>query len=126
MENSTSQQPLHYNILISINNLTLLTLAKSATTEFLFTHDRYYLVLNNGAFLSNISIASLKYILSEIILCCPSTYSGPGSSVSIATGYRLDNPGIESRWGRDFPHLSRPALGPTQPPVQWVPGLSRG
>ena len=28
--------------------------------------------------------------------------------------------------GRDFPHLSRPALGLTQPPVQWVPGLSRG
>jgi hypothetical protein len=28
--------------------------------------------------------------------------------------------------GRDFPHLSRPAPGSTQPPVQWVPGLSRG
>jgi hypothetical protein len=51
---------------------------------------------------------------------------GPGSSVSIATGYRLDSPGIKSRWGWDFPHLSRLALGPTQPPVQWVPYLSRG
>ena len=51
---------------------------------------------------------------------------GPGSSVGIATGFGLDGPRIESRWGRDFPHLSRPALGPTQPPVQWVPGLSRG
>jgi hypothetical protein len=45
---------------------------------------------------------------------------------AIATDYGLDGPGIESRWGRDFPHLSRPALGHTQPPVQWVPVLSRG
>jgi hypothetical protein len=41
----------------------------------------------------------------------------PGSVVGIATGYGLYGPGIESRWRRDFPHLSRPDLGPTQPPV---------
>ena len=51
---------------------------------------------------------------------------GRDSSVGIATRYGLDGPGIESRWGRDFPHPSRPALRITQSPVQWVPGLSRG
>jgi hypothetical protein len=29
-------------------------------------------------------------------------YSGPGSSVGIATAYGLDGPGIESRWGEIF------------------------
>jgi hypothetical protein len=52
--------------------------------------------------------------------------SGPGSVVGIATAYELDGPGIESRWGLYFPYLSRLALRPTQPPVQRVPGLSRG
>ena len=51
---------------------------------------------------------------------------GPGNVVGIATGYGLDGPGIEFRWRRDFSNLSRPALGPTQHPVQWVPSLYRG
>jgi hypothetical protein len=49
-----------------------------------------------------------------------------GSSVGIAIRYGLDGLGIESRCGRDFPHPSRTALRPTQRPIQWVPGLSRG
>jgi hypothetical protein len=44
--------------------------------------------------------------------------------IGIAAGYGLEGTGIECRLGRDFSHLSRSALGPTQPPVQWVPGLS--
>jgi hypothetical protein len=48
------------------------------------------------------------------------------SVVGTATRYGLEGPGIESRWGRDFPHLSRPAPAPTQRPVRRVPGLSLG
>jgi len=30
------------------------------------------------------------------------TFGGPGSSVSIMTGYGLDGPGIEFWWGWEF------------------------
>jgi hypothetical protein len=43
---------------------------------------------------------------------------GRDSPVDIATSYQLNGSGIESRWGRDFPHPSRPTLGPTQPPIE--------
>jgi hypothetical protein len=62
----------------------------------------------------------LLILMEHAILC------GPGSVVGIATAYGLDGPRIESWWGRGFPHMSRPALNPTQSPVKWVPGLSRG
>ena len=73
--------------------------------------------------------AHFNYLKSKLILKFVNIYirsSGPGSSVGIASGYGLDGPGIESRWGRDFPDLSRLSLGLTQSPVQWVPCLSRG
>jgi len=53
-------------------------------------------------------------------------WMGRDRAVGINTGYGLDGPRIESRWGRDFPHPSGPALGPTQPPIQWELGLSWG
>jgi hypothetical protein len=45
---------------------------------------------------------------------------GRDSSVGIAMRYELYGPEIESQWGRDFSHPSRPALGSTQRPIEWV------
>ena len=51
--------------------------------------------------------------------------NGSGSSVGIATDYGLEGAGSNPS-GDEIFRPSRPALGPTQTPVKWVTGLSRG
>jgi hypothetical protein len=44
--------------------------------------------------------------------------------VDITTGYGAGRPGFDSRQGQEiilYSTASRPALGTTQPPVEWVP-----
>ena len=50
---------------------------------------------------------------------CSSDKGGPGSSVGIATNYGLGGPGIESRWGRDFPPVQ---TGPGAHPASYTVG----
>jgi hypothetical protein len=64
------------------------------------------------------------WIINHVIIY--SNFMGQDSAVGMATHKGLDGPGIKSQRGQDFLHPSRPALVPTQPPTQWVSGLSRG
>jgi hypothetical protein len=61
---------------------------------------------------------------SVIILFCHLCSGSWDSAVGIATGYRLDDGSeLEAKWNYFVLFTSsRPILGPTQSPIQWVLG----
>ena len=72
------------------------------------------------------SIKTHTYIYMCVCVCvCVYNHCEPGSSVGRVTDYGLDGPGSNSD-GDEVLRPPRSALAPTQPPVKWVPGLSRG
>ena len=88
-------------------------------TQGLVNQLQNVLFINNPYTRTPLPCLSIFYL--SLILC----ECGPGSSVGIETDYGLDGPGSNPGEDEIF-RPSRPAQGPTQPPVKWVPGLSRG
>jgi hypothetical protein len=60
----------------------------------------------------------------KFISCSRGSVQSRDSSVGVATGYGLDGRSSSPNGGMIFVlSMSRPVLGPTQPPIQWVPGV---
>jgi len=69
-------------------------------------------------------VAFVGYFVHTAFILSINSVVGPGSSAGITTDYGLEGPGSNPGWDEIFRPF-RPALGPTQPPVKWVPGLSQ-
>ena len=89
-----------------------------------------FVTLVPGGWLGGCCACHVAYCSAAIpflLLCLTTQYNNIKrwvSSVGIATRYGLNGLGSNPGGGRDFPRPSRPALEPTQPPIQ-LPGQSR-
>ena len=82
-------------------------LRKSATNEkFRRRSEHFFYQVSYSS--HRIKVLTVKFYSQSQIL-----QVGRDSSVGTANRYGLDCPGVESRWGWDFPHPSVPGLGPT-------------
>jgi hypothetical protein len=92
----------------------------------------YSLIANFGNNKKNpsISLHVVEHTLNRVslyIVLPTILWAGIAQSVQrLATGWKVRGSNPRGEGGRDFPHPSRPALESTQPPIQWVPGLSGG
>jgi hypothetical protein len=76
--------------------------------------------------MSNVEINSKKLLMVKALnlVTSPLGVSRVAQTVWLRSGRSGDRGSTPNRGERIFPltSVSRPALGPTQPPVQWVPG----
>ena len=68
----------------------------------------------HGNLLQTLNLIAIDY---HVNTTCINVAGGPGISVGIATDYGLDGPG-SNPGGDEIFRPSKPALGPTQPPVK--------
>jgi hypothetical protein len=70
------------------------------------------------------TIVDCKFVLHSSDTCCLQHRMEPGWLSRYSDWLGLDIPGPESRRVTDtFSRMSRPAVGHTQPPVQWAPNV---
>ena len=70
------------------------------------------------------SLTILNTLFNRTYITYMKSESSWDCEVGTAICYRLDSPGLKPWWKQDFPDPSSPALRTTQPPAQWILGLS--